>query len=313
MAVDVLKRPREQPRPFPGMRSFEPEESDLFFGQESHVSALLKVLGKSRLTAVLGESGCGKSSLVKAGLIARMRRGPGADLWNVIVSRPGRAPIKNLAEELSKSLPGITPTEIVATLGSSSWGLRNFLNGQNLLPGHRVLIIIDQFEELFRFYRQAEAENNALDEADLFVKLLLGVREAPVDPADVPAYIVLTMRSEYLGEAALFFGLAEALNDGMFLLPKMTRAQVEAGIRGPLEKFHATIDNGLLQRLLNETENARQDGLPLLQNALLSIWKKARRGRVKFASGRIPSPKTGQKRRMSGSGFPASRARGKTS
>src|SRR5438876_355859 len=99
MTVPTLPR-----RPYPGMRPFEIGESELFFGQETHVSALLKRLGNSRLTAVLGESGCGKSSMVKAGLIAYLKSGAGESLWHVVISRPGHAPINNLAEQLASNL-----------------------------------------------------------------------------------------------------------------------------------------------------------------------------------------------------------------
>jgi WD40 repeat protein len=263
-------------RPFPGMRPFEVRESRLFFGQEAHVSALLQRLGDNRLMAVLGESGCGKSSLVKAGLISRLQRGPGASLWRVVISRPGHAPINNLAEQLAAAgLTDLSGGAAAKALRSSSWGLVDLLEHAGLAPGHRVLIVIDQFEEIFRYYKQAEGDDARRDEADLFIKLLLALRERSRKPAPIPVYAVLTMRSEYLGDAALFFGLAEALNDGAFLLPKMTRSQIEAGIEGPLALFGASIDNELLQRLLNETEEAHQDGLPLLQNALLRIWESA--------------------------------------
>src|SRR6266849_5919355 len=91
-------------RPFPGMRPFQEDEDDLFFGQEQQIDALVERLGSSRLIALLGESGCGKSSLVKAGLIPHLRggrSGPGLSLWHTVVSRPARAPIANLAEQLA--------------------------------------------------------------------------------------------------------------------------------------------------------------------------------------------------------------------
>ena len=266
-------------RPFPGMRPFEQDEFDLFFGQESQIGALLERLGNSRLIVVVGESGCGKSSLIKAGLIPKLlggRRDAREALWRIAVSRPGRAPIANLAEQLAApNMLDIPAGTIEKLLRSGSYGLTEAIKLAKIPLGRRVLVVIDQFEELFRFSRETDRDNAARwDEAALFVKLLLAIAETAgrPQPGVTPAYVVLTMRSEYLGDCALFFGLAEAINRGAYLLPKMTRADIQAAIVGPLEQFGATIDNNLLQQLLNETELAQQDGLPLLQHALRRIW-----------------------------------------
>jgi hypothetical protein len=267
------------PRPYPGMRPFERNEADLFFGQEEQIAALLKRLGSRRLLAVLGESGCGKSSLVKAGMIPTLlgRRSPGASLWRVSLSQPGTAPIRALAESLAASVCTSMPSGIVEeTLRSCSYGLMDLVQRAGLPRGHRVLIVIDQFEELFRLWRESHHSGRARDEAALFVKLLLAATQHERGDLDIPVYVALTMRSEYLGDAALFFGLAEAINDGAYLLPKMSRSNLERAIVGPLEPFGAAIDNDLLQVLLNEAEIAQQDGLPLLQHALRKLWERAK-------------------------------------
>jgi energy-coupling factor transporter ATP-binding protein EcfA2 len=277
--------------PFPGMRAFQPDESDLFFGQEAQLSKLVELVGRLRFVAVLGESGCGKSSLVKAGLVPLLA-GPaehlGAPRWHVVVSRPGDAPTANLAEELAKLGSEVSKSaeEVLATLQSSSWGLRETVSQAGLPRRHSVLIVVDQFEELFSFSEESAAKR---DEAALFVKLLLTAarsnrmsvaaaydsdeaRESglssttasgpehqspPAEPTSggirveqsespttarskvkpTPIYVVITMRSEYLGNAALFHGLAEALTEGTLLLPKMTRSQIESAITGPLKRL----------------------------------------------------------------------------
>jgi hypothetical protein len=275
--------------PYPGMRPFGEGDDDLFFGQDAQIDALVERLGESRLVAIMGESGCGKSSLVKAGLIPRLRGGrvdPELNFWHTAVSRPATSPIVNMAEKLSA--PGALKrprAEIERELYSGSHGLVEAVAKAELPRGHRMLVVIDQFEELFRFAKSAG--NLAVarrDEASLFVKLLLAVSEAR---KHAPLYVVLTMRSEYLGDSALFYGLAEAMNRGSYLLPKMTRSQIEAAITGPLRVFGAGIENDLLQTLLNETEAAQQDGLPLLQHGLRRIWETAeKRGgptRLKYA------------------------------
>lgn len=263
--------------PYPGMRPFGEDDDDLFFGQGAQIDALVERLGDARLVAIMGESGCGKSSLVKAGLIPRLRGGrvdPDLNFWHTAVSRPATSPTANLAEKLSA--PGALNrprAEIEAQLNSGSYGLLEAVRDAGLPRGHRMLVVIDQFEELFRFSKSAGCLTAARrDEASLFVKLLLAVTEAR---KQAPLYVVLTMRSEYMGDCALFYGLAEAMNRGSYLLPKMTRSQIEAAIAGPLRAFGAGIDNDLLQTLLNETEAAQQDGLPLLQHALRRIWESA--------------------------------------
>jgi WD40 repeat protein len=265
-------------RPYPGMRPFERNEADLFFGQEEQIAALLKRLGSRRLLAVLGESGCGKSSLVKAGMIPTLlgRRSPDTALWRIAVSQPGTAPIRQLAESLATSVCKSMSADIIEqTLRSCSYGLMDLVAKADLPRGHRVLIVIDQFEELFRLWRDSGHSARGRDEAALFVKLLLAVTNQRPGQSDIPVYLTLTMRSEYLGDSALFFGLAEAINEGAYLLPKMSRSNVEAAIVHPLEAFNAAIDNDLLQVLLNEAEIAQQDGLPLLQHGLRQLWDRA--------------------------------------
>lgn len=268
------------PRPYPGMRPFEADEAALFHGQDTQVSALLQRLGRSRLITVFGESGCGKSSIIKAGLIPRLLGSfvsPETALWRVAISRPARAPIRQLAEGLARTVvPGGVADTIERQLRASSFGLLDVVREAQLPRGRRVLIVIDQFEELFRFTRDTGTPVAAQDEAALFVKLLLASTDANALAASgTPVYVVLTMRSEYLGECARFVGLAEAVNDGAYLLPKMTRGNLEAAIIDPLRRFEAVMENDLLQRLLNETEAAQQDGLPLLQHALRRIWDRA--------------------------------------
>jgi hypothetical protein len=264
--------------PFPGMRPFNENESRLFFGQEEQVSALIERLGRSRFVTVMGESGCGKSSLVKAGLIPRLRgrrTGPVSGLWHVVTSRPGHSPLSNLAEQIATSgLTDLSKADVENALRSGSFSLINLVT-HGLPKGPRVLIVIDQFEELFRFQKDSKSPS-ANDDAALFVKLLLAVKDADSPAVKTnPVYVVLTMRSEYLGDAALFFELAEAMNEGSYLLPKMKPRQVESAIVGPLREFNATIEPALLQNLLNETELAQQDGLPMLQHVLRCLWDKA--------------------------------------
>ncbi len=285
-----------QGNPFPGLRPFEPHESSLFFGRDEQCDELLTRLGRRRLVAVVGMSGSGKSSLVRAGLLPALDRGylgSAGSSWHITIFRPGSDPVGNLTRGLvTRRLPGggaaeENPDEIRRLLDASSLGLA--AAARRLLPdkGDSLLIVADQFEEIFRFGRIARADD-AVEQAATCVDLLLNASLQE----DIPVYVVLTMRSDYLGDCANFTGLPEALNDSQFLVPRMTRAQLRAAIECPVAVGGAQITSRLVQRLLHEIEEissrtggsrgARredQDQLPVLQHALMRMWDVSRAAR----------------------------------
>ena len=115
--------------------------------------------------------------------------------------------------------------------------------------GDSLLVVADQFEELFRFGRIAKSDG-AVERAAACVDLLLNASRQE----EIPVYVVLTMRSDYLGDCAHFTGLPEALNDSQFLVPRMTRAQLRDAIECPVAVGGAHITPRLVQRLLHEIE-----------------------------------------------------------
>src|SRR5215472_2495334 len=263
--------------PFPGLRPFREDESDFFFGQDGPLSDLRDRLYADHFVAILGLSGCGKSSLLTAGLLAGIRskriRGR-CPRWLLGYMKPGGDPLGRLVEtvsgvnsQLRSQLKGAVCPEIAEALLKDGYGLARYGHEAPLAQGQDILIVIDQFEELFR-YQRAAATHREKDRAALFVQLLL---EAARDKG-CRVSVVITMRSEFLGDCALFFGLAEQLNQGTFLLPKMTRDQIEEVITGPAEEAGFEFDPGVVQQLLNETEK-QDDGLPLLQHALRRIHR----------------------------------------
>jgi hypothetical protein len=128
------------------------------------------------------------------------------------------------------------------------------------------LVVVDQFEELFRFKPTSSAVN-AENESAVFVKLLLNAARQD----QLPIYIVITMRSDYLGDCAQFHDLPETINEGMYLIPRMTRDQRREAITGPVAVGGGQIAPRLVNRLLNDvTENP--DQLPILQHALMRTW-----------------------------------------
>src|SRR5437868_12824108 len=262
--------------PFPGLRPFETEEYRLFFGREGQSDALIARLGRSRFLAVVGTSGSGKSSLVRAGLLPALRggmmSGAGAG-WRIAVMRPGHDPVGNLARvlagdgvlaEAGGGLPRAEAEAVVeATLRRGSLGLAEAARRARLSEHEKLLVVVDQFEELFRF-RSARAATSTDDDASAFVKLLLeGARQR-----DAAVYVVLTMRSDFLGDCAQFQGLPEAINDGQYLIPRMTRDERRVAVVGPVRVARARTSEPLVNRLLNDGGD-KADQVPLLQHALM--------------------------------------------
>lgn len=259
--------------PYPGLRPFGAEEADLFFGREEQVDELLRRLHSTRFLAVVGPSGCGKSSLVRAGMIAALESGflvSAGSLWQFAVMRPGGRPMSALATALAEQTSLASddidkPTAIGllgATLRRGPLGLVEALRDTPLPENTSLLVLIDQFEEIFRFRREG-----GVDEADAFVSLLL----ESAQQREAPIYVVLTMRSDFFGDCAAFAGLPEALNRSQYLTPRLSREQRRAAIAGPARVFGGDVAPDLVNRLLNEMGND-PDQLPLMQHLLMRMW-----------------------------------------
>ena len=296
--------------PYPGLRPFHRDEADIFFGRDEQVDQLLIRLDKSRFLAVVGPSGCGKSSLVHTGLLNALEAGFLADVglhWRIATMQPGSHPMRNLAAALVEQVgldtvlntahPGYLPSEsreglskkckssfsdtgastanekpqhddtsfLLATLRRGPLGLIEALREQPLPENTNLLLVVDQFEEIFRY-----REHQDRDEADAFVALLL----RSVMDSEFPVYIVITMRSDFLGDCALFPELPEALNDSQFLTPRLNREQRRLAITGPARVCGGDVEPALVNRLLNDM-GADPDQLPVLQHALMRLWTDA--------------------------------------
>lgn len=265
--------------PFPGLRPFGVEESHLFFGREGQSDEVLSKLAENRFAAILGASGSGKSSFMYCGLVPSLVGGFMTDAgsnWRVVVARPGGGPIDNLAEallikdkeytDLSEEDKLIKKTIIGTVLRSSSLGLVEVVKQLKAEKGQNILVVIDQFEELFRF-RKLEAATSDMDESSAFVNLLL---EA-IHQYDEPIYVTLTMRSDFIGECAKFPDLTQMINDSHYLIPQMTRDQKRMAVEGPVAVGGGKIAPRLTQQLLNDVGD-NPDQLPILQHALMRTW-----------------------------------------
>ncbi|NOS90504.1 MAG: High-affnity carbon uptake protein Hat/HatR, partial [Cyclobacteriaceae bacterium] len=244
-------------------------------GQSDEV--LLK-LSKSRFVGVIGPSGSGKSSFIYCGVLPILYGGFLTDAspnWEVIVTRPGSGPIDNLAESLLKTAKdyNLADTEdkkikrtIVSTLlRSSSLGLVEAIQQSRRSADINYLVLVDQFEELFRF--KDSTDPNSVNESLAFINLLM---EA-VNYEDSPIYVAITMRSDFIGDCAQFPELTRKINDSHYLIPQMTREQKRRAIEGPVAVGNANIAPRLVQQLLNDLGD-NPDQLPILQHALMRTW-----------------------------------------
>lgn len=268
---------KEVKNPFPGLRPFNTDETHLFFGREEQVDELIDKLATKRFVATLGASGSGKSSLIYCGLIPALQGGylsEAGSEWKVVTLRPGISPIKNLANAVLRATGLFTAEEVESMLGSvamallegSSKGLVDLISRVRGEEHQNFLILVDQFEEIFRF-SELGAEYS-YNEAAAFVRLLL---EA-IRQAGLPIHIVLTMRSDYIGDCARFPELTNLINDSHYLIPQMTREEQKRVILGPVAVAGADMSPRLVQRILNDL-NDDIDQLPILQHALMRTWE----------------------------------------
>lgn len=264
--------------PFPGLRPFQIEESHLFFGREGQTDEVLLKLSRHRFVGVIGPSGSGKSSFIYCGVLPILYGGFLTDTspdWQVVVTRPGGGPIENLAESLLKQQPDylnadadeqkIKRTIFTTLLRSSSLGLVEAIIQSRKSDETNTLILVDQFEELFRF--KDTTNPNSVNETLAFVNLLIEAINYP----DAPIYVAITMRSDFIGECAQFPELTRKINDSHYLIPQLTREQKRKAIEGPVAVGGATITPRLVQRLLNDLGD-NPDQLPILQHALMRTW-----------------------------------------
>jgi uncharacterized RDD family membrane protein YckC len=272
--------------PFVGLRPFFIDDSLYFFGREQQTAELLEILHQHRFVGVVGSSGSGKSSLVRAGLLPALLGGllvEDRDRWRIVQVKPGDAPIGNLAAGLLEAM-GETSSPEARTLERTirdehTEAVVTFLTPR-LESNANLFVLVDQFEEIFAFRgldRDEDAAGGApavlqerarrKSEAADFVDLIMGLATI----RGLPIYVALTMRTDFLGDCDLFYGFPEALNRGRYLVPRMTRQQLGKAIEGPARLADARVAPRLLDKLLNDLGD-RFDRLPVLQHALMRTW-----------------------------------------
>ncbi len=260
--------------PYVGLRPFEVDESILFFGRNDQTFELLQRLHQHHFVAVVGSSGCGKSSLLRAGLIPALKAGylvDDSDHWAIAIMKPGQNPLYNLADAILKQVdPETSPEEVTSLVEKINEegvdAILDLISPFRKEKNVNFFLLVDQFEEIFRFAMDQKTIAKK-DEAIDFVNIMLELSQQ----STIPFYVVITMRSDFIGDCAQFSGLPEAMNKSQYLVPRLNRLELKTAIEGPAKLYGGKLNPSLTSKLLNELGKVK-DELPLLQHALMRMW-----------------------------------------
>jgi formylglycine-generating enzyme required for sulfatase activity/energy-coupling factor transporter ATP-binding protein EcfA2 len=262
--------------PYLGLETFDEASAQLFFGREADVQRLVEKLKASNFLAVIGASGSGKSSLVRAGLIPALRSNELAQSgeWSFVVLRPGSQPISELAIKLLRLVSeNYGPADLSAMeqeLRQNESGLYKGIilqmSRQGLSPEQerrrKVVIVVDQFEEIFTLC-QDEAERRR------FLDNLLYASAAQ----DNRCLVILTMRADFYHKCLPYEGLAARMSAHQYGVGPMSDENLREAIEGPARLVGVKVEPELLDRMIEEVRN-QPGSLPLLEYALLEVWKR---------------------------------------
>jgi WD40 repeat protein/DNA-binding SARP family transcriptional activator len=285
--------------PFKGLQYFDESDADLFFGREQLTARLVARLnpaprpedrwGGGRFLAVVGASGSGKSSIVRAGLIPALKRSrpladgslppAGSAHWLVHIITPTARPLEALAASLTRDEESVTATAtLLDDLARDPRSLHLYVRKKLGRGGGRVLLVVDQFEELFTLCR-AEVQRQK------FVDNLLTAVCPPAPGADEGECggtelisVVLALRADFYAHCGPYAGLREALERYQVFIGPMSAKELRRAIEEPARRGGWTFEPGLVDLFLQEVGD-EPGRLPLLSHGLLETWRR-RQGRV---------------------------------
>jgi DNA-binding SARP family transcriptional activator/WD40 repeat protein/molybdopterin-guanine dinucleotide biosynthesis protein len=243
--------------PYKGLVHFDEADSDVFFGRDRLVASLVAGLTTARLIGVVGASGGGKSSLVRAGLIPALRRGslPGSDRWPIIVLRPGSDPVGRLRREISDLDLDRASRDAVRDLDA----------------GARMIVVIDQLEEVFTLCTDVAARTTFLDAL------------TRIDSSESPAVIVVTLRADYYGACAAHPDLARLLERNQVLVGALSPSELREVVVEPARAAGLAVQPQLVDAITRDV--ADQPGmLPLVSTALVETWSRRDHGSLTVAA-----------------------------
>ncbi|MFN2469388.1 MAG: adenylate/guanylate cyclase domain-containing protein, partial [Gaiellaceae bacterium] len=261
--------------PYRGLAAFQPEDGGRFFGREALVASLVEQLDRERVLFVVGPSGSGKSSVVRAGLIPGLRAGviPGSERWPVALLSPRSNPAAELSYQLRRAAdrdeaPADVPGPVSAVVSTEeARRLTDSIGGRS----GGLLLVIDQFEELFTLSQRREQET--------FIEMLAAV----VDPAASRVRAVLAMRADFYGVCATFPWLARRITANQVLVGPMSRADLKQAVEQPAVGAGLRLGDGLVDEVLGDA-GSETAALPLVSHAMAETWRR-REGRTLTLAG----------------------------
>lgn len=269
------------PRPYPGLRPFNTNEWRIFCGRETVTRDVMLRLGENNVVLVHGGSGCGKSSLIAAGVLPSLQRDLELD-GELLVSatiRPNQGPLAALAQTLANLLGPVpdlerrpdTRVKAVSRTDAAAWtsallfapDIVERIEAAIAAKGIDILcLVIDQFEEIFAWARERR-----VSDVEAMCRLLAALARPG---AGQRLIVIATMRSDFLGQCAQFPALGRVINTCQYFLNALDDRMVERAIRDPAALFGGSVDDALVTRLKTEA-NGALDALPVLQHALMRM------------------------------------------
>ncbi|HET9143792.1 hypothetical protein [Actinophytocola sp.] len=247
------------PAPYVGLTAYGIDDADRFFGREAVVARLTERLTRQRFVAVVGASGSGKSSLLRAGLLPAMRSGG----TTTLLLTPGPHPLEECAARFAAELR-LPPAQLHAELAAQPHNLA--LSARSLLATRssdgELLLVVDQFEEVFTLCR-----DNAEREAFIAALLCASTREGS------RTRVVLGLRADFFTHCARHPRLVEALQDAHILVGPMAPDELRAAITEPAARAGLMVEKSLVTTILDEAAD-RPGALPLVSHALWETWRR---------------------------------------
>ncbi|WP_055536136.1 WD40 repeat domain-containing protein [Streptomyces alboniger] len=262
----------ERRGPYVGLAAFQQEDAAWFFGREQLTDDLVRRIRERRFLAVFGASGAGKSSLLRAGLLPRLREGPHAE-WTTVLFAAGAHPLEECAARLA-AVGADSATALRRELAADPRALH--LTVLKALadrpPDAELLLVVDQFEEVFTLCADAA-------ERTRFITALLTAAQA----ANSRTRVVLGVRADFYARCAQYPDLVQALRDAQLLVGPMTTDELRRAISRPAARADCTVEGALLARVIADA-TGRATVLPLVSHALRETWRR-RRGSALTLSG----------------------------
>ena len=296
----ALEAPAWPGGPYLGLVPFEERDAQLFYGRDELADQLVRRLaerpGGTGMLLVAGESGSGKSSLLRAGLLPRLAAGalgPGSQRWPRRVIRPTASPLRELAMVLAE-MAGADPVSVYRSLSAApdeapmlAEQAARTATGRGADPGSdgpgsavagappRLVLVVDQFEELF-----TAGEDAGVVEREAFVTALHAAATVPAGPGGVPAALVVAaVRADYLGRLIAYPPLKAALDAGLFTVGPMSEAEVRLAVTGPAAEAGLVVEPAVVEAVITELRGEGGGGLgsgvlPLMSQAMAATWER---------------------------------------